>query len=596
MAIAPRFRSGGRRKLARLAAILLCMLGSRAGAQSPPGPWQSGASLHQEARAPDDPWNRGTPRGAVSAFLQAARDGRWDDAAAALDLPATAETDRVSRGPDVARKLKYLLDQHLWMDLDALSDAPEGDLEDGLPPSREFVGALEDSGDGRVLLERKAREDGVAVWRFSSGTLGRVPALYARSGPPKLVDALPALFVDVHFLDVALWQWTGMIALVVASWLVAWALARVVVRVVHPITTRSRSDLDDRLLALLVGPARLLIGVAVFRAGTLMLRLSVQASSFLHEATKFLVIAGVAWTALRIVDLLCSLARQHFTRRGQTGAAYLVPLGARAIKVVVLAITALATLDTFGFDVTALLAGLGVGGLAVALAAQKTVENVFGGISILVDQPVRPGDFCRFGDQVGTVEDVGLRSTRIRTLERTVVSVPNAEFSTLRLENFARRDRIRLLATVGLRYETTPDQLRHVIVQLRDLLIAHPKVLPDPLRVRLVNFGASSLDLELLAYVDTTNYDEFLAVREDIFLRIMAIVTDSGTGFAFPSTTTYWARDTGLDLERQRAAESAIATLRSEGRLPFPDPAPGASRAIESTLDWPPLGSATAAR
>lgn len=554
------------------------------------------AAGSEEQRTPEDPWNRGTPRSAVRSYLEAAREGQWTVAAAVLDLSSIPEPERATRGPVVARQLKYLLDHGLWIDLEALSDAPEGEIEDGLPVSREFLGRLERADDGRVYLERKPREDGVAIWRFSSGTVARVSRLYDQLGPPRLINSLPSLFTDVHFLDIALWQWAGLIALVVISWLIAWAGASVVVRLLQPLASRSRSDLDDRLLALLVGPARLLIAVAAFNAGLLLLRLSVPASAFLRETTKFLVIAGVAWTALRVVELLGSLTREHFTRHGKTGAAYLVPLGARAIKVAVFVITVLATLDTFGFDVTAILAGLGVGGLAVALAAQKTVENIFGGVSILVDQPVRPGDFCRFGEQVGTVEDIGLRSTRIRTLERTVVSVPNAEFSTLQLENFAKRDRVRLLTTVGLRYETTPDQLRYVISELRGMLIAHPKVLPDPLRVRLVNLGAYSIDLELFAYVDTTDYNEFLAVREDIYLRVMDIVARGGTGFAFPSSTTYWARDSGLDRERQGAVESEVAALRAEGRLQFPDHSSEETRAIDGTLDWPPRGSATVAR
>jgi MscS family membrane protein len=554
------------------------------------------AAVPAQQLAPEDPWNRGTPRSAVRSYLEAARDGRWSEAVAVLDLSAVPAVERATRGVTIARELKYLLDHGLWIDLEALSDAPAGELDDGLPASREFVGRLQQSGDARVYLERRPREDGVAIWMISAGTVARVPALYAELGPPRLTDHLPAMFTDVHFLEVALWQWAGLIALAVVAWLVAWAAAGVIVRLVQPLTSRSRSDFDDRLLGLLVGPARLLIAVAAFNAGVLLLRLSVPATGFLREATKFLLIAGVAWTALRFVELLGAVTRERFTRHGKTGAAYLVPLGARAVKVAVLVLTALATLDTFGFDVTAILAGLGVGGLAVALAAQKTVENIFGGVSILVDQPVRPGDFCRFGDQVGTVEDIGLRSTRIRTLERTVVSVPNADFSTLRLENFAPRDRIRLLTTVGLRYETTPDQLRYVISELRAMLIAHPRILPDPLRVRLVNLAAYSIDLELFAYVDSSDYNDFLAVREDIFLRIIDIVTRGGTGFAFPSSTTYWARDGGLDSERQRAVESEVAALRAEGRLQFPDHGPEARRAIDGTLDWPPRGSAQGAR
>jgi MscS family membrane protein len=234
----------------------------------------------------------------------------------------------------------------------------------------------------------------------------------------------------------------------------------------------------------------------------------------------------------------------------------MVPIGRTALKVLVLLFAVLASLQNVGVNVTGLLAGLGIGGLALALAAQKTVENLFGGVSVILDQPVRVGDFCRFGDRLGTVEEVGLRSTRVRTLDRTVVSIPNAEFSALQLENFSRRDRIWLHATLGLRYETTADQLRHVLAEVHRLLREDPRVDPEPARIRFVGFGAYSLDCEVFAYIRTADYGEFLAIREDLLLRIMDIVAASGTSFAFPSQTLYVGADPGLDTARSRAAEA----------------------------------------
>ncbi len=252
----------------------------------------------------------------------------------------------------------------------------------------------------------------------------------------------------------------------------------------------------------------------------------------------------------------------------------------------------LAILQNVGLNVTGILAGLGIGGLAVALAAQKTVENLFGGVTLILDQPVRVGDFCRFGDRVGTVEEVGLRSTRIRTLDRTVVSIPNGHFASLELENFTVRDRMWLHPTIGVRYETTSDQLRHLLVEIRRMLYAHPRVDSRPARIRFVNFGAYSLDLEIFAYVLTSDYDEFLAIREDIYLRIMDIVDRSGTGFAFPSQTTYFARDPGLDTAKQEAAQAQVAAWREQDALYLPDFPPSAVADLRETLDYPPRGSA----
>jgi len=263
---------------------------------------------------------------------------------------------------------------------------------------------------------------------------------------------------------------------------------------------------------------------------------------------------------------------------------------------VIVGLAFLAVLQNIGINVTGILAGLGIGGLAVALAAQKTVENLFGGVTLILDQPVRVGDFCRFGDRVGTVEEVGLRSTRVRTLDRTVVSIPNGHFSSLELENFTLRDRIWLNTTLGLRYETTPDQLRHVLVEIRRMLYAHPRIDSEPARIRFASFGAYSLDLEIFAYVRTSDYEEFLAVREDVYLRIMDIVAESGTGFAFPSQTTYFARDTGLDEAKRRTAEAQVRAWREQGSLCLPDFPPETVKALDRTLDYPARGAAVGRR
>jgi MscS family membrane protein len=201
------------------------------------------------------------------------------------------------------------------------------------------------------------------------------------------------------------------------------------------------------------------------------------------------------------------------------------------------------------------------------------------------------GDFCRFGDRVGTVEAIGLRSTRIRTLDRTLVSIPNAEFSQIHLENFAMRDQIRLFTMIGLRYETTPEQLRYCLARLREMLLAHPMITPDPARVRFVGFGAYSLDLELFAYARTADWNEFLEVREDVYLRIMDIVREAGTGFAFPSQTMYVGRDEGLDESRTRLAQERVEQWREKGELPFPQFPDEFRRRVADSLDWPPEGS-----
>ena len=534
-----------------------------------------------------------TPRGAMLAYLTAARSGDFAAAARYMDLSPVDASARKRQGPRLARRLKIVLDRELWVDPAELSTDPGGHRDDGLPARRDRVGSIAtDEGEVAITLDRVRSPEGQRVWVISASTVARIPDLYATVGWGRLVDWLPDTFFRSEIFDVQLWQWLALLCLVFVAYALSWVLVRLgFVALVRPLTARSATDLDDRLLELAAGPLRLAVAILLFSLGVISLELSPAAETFFVAACKVLSVAAVAWLLLRLIDVVGELTERRLVQRGQATALSLVPLGRKGVKLAVLLLAGLAALDSFGFDVTALIAGLGVGGLAVALAAQKTLENLFGGATLLADRPVRVGDFCRFGDKVGTVEEIGLRSTRVRTLDRTLVTVPNAEFSTLQLENFAARDRILFRPTLGLRYETTPDQLRYVLVEVRRMLYAHPKVDPDPARVRFVSFGASSLDLEVYAYVRTRDWDEYLQISEDLNLRIMDIVADAGTGFAFPSTTTYVAKDDGLDDDRSRAAEAAVARWRDDGELYVPSFPEEQVRKLSRTLPWPPDGA-----
>jgi len=199
----------------------------------------------------------------------------------------------------------------------------------------------------------------------------------------------------------------------------------------------------------------------------------------------------------------------------------------------------LVLLSYLNFNVNAALAGLGVGGIAIALAAQKTLENVIGGISIIADQVVRVGDFLKIGGTVGTIEEIGLRSTRIRTLDRSVVSIPNGQISNDRLEDLSGRDKFWLHPVLSLRYETTAAQMRAALAGIRRLLLDDSRVEQDSVRVRFLSFGSSSLDVEVFAYISAGDFSDFLAIQEELLLRMMDAIQAAGTRMALPSQTTY---------------------------------------------------------
>ena len=246
-------------------------------------------------------------------------------------------------------------------------------------------------------------------------------------------------------------------------------------------------------------------------------------------------------------------------------------------------------LSKLGVPLAAVIASLGVGGVAFALAAGPTLQNLIAGITLYLDKPVRVGQFCQFGDVLGTVESVGLRSVRIRRWGGNLLSIPNAQFIEQQLDNYADARNIWIRERLRMRHETTPQQLAYVLAKIREMLFAHPKILLP--RVRLIGLGDDALTVEVLCYTDTGVWAEWHAIREDLFLRVLEIVDASGTRLALPSKTVYYARDGALDEERRRAAEEQVRDWIASGELPFPDMTQERIEALAGTLDFPPEGS-----
>lgn len=255
---------------------------------------------------------------------------------------------------------------------------------------------------------------------------------------------------------------------------------------------------------------------------------------FIERALGLIFSLAIAWAGTVVVDLLAKRWHSHLDPRVQAVSYSVLPLGRQVFKLSLFLVAILGVLSAWGYNTSTILAGLGVGGLAVALAAQKTIENLFGGISVIGDRPVLVGDVCHFGDRTGTVMHIGLRSTRIRTPDRTIISVPNGQFSSMALENISGRDKIWFHPTLNLRRDTTSDQLLQVLSSFRDILTGHPKVETGKIPVRFIGVGAYSLDVEVVAYVTTSDYDEFLALQQELLLKMLQAVEHAGTALAVP--------------------------------------------------------------
>jgi MscS family membrane protein len=538
--------------------------------------------------APADPLGRETPSGTVYGFLHLAQDGNYQ---AAADYLQMATSRRQSQGAVLAEKLKVLMDRAFVTGLRRLSTSPEGNPEYG-EPDQQTIGTFS-SGDAEVpvVLVRVNDPNSGKIWLFSAETLSKVPELYDNTKAHQVETRLPPSLVRNTFLGMPLWQWLALLAAMPLAFAIGWAM---VLLLAMPrrlwIKFRNRPNLHS--YSRLSTPLLISFSAIAHRVIAAYLGLPLLPRLYYYRIIGVLISIGFFWFLLRAATLTMQRLRTHAISAGRSGTGTLVVLGERLVKVLLLIAAVLATLGILGFNLTTVLAGLGIGGIAVAFAAQKTLENLFGGVSVLADEVIRVGDFCRFGDRVGTVEDISLRSTRIRTLERTELSIPNGALATMNIENFTRRDKFLFNPTLAIRAETSADQLRYLLAEVRRMLYEHPKVESDSARIRLAGVDKGVLSLEIFSYIITRDQAEFSAICEDVWLRMMEIVGNSGSGFAGPSQTVHFSRDSGLDKEKAVAAEQQVQQWRDQHQLPFPDFAPADKSAFRGSIVYPPPESA----
>jgi MscS family membrane protein len=522
------------RRWSRVASALVCVLGISFSvhAEVP----SSGAGGPPKS---EDPLHRDSPQSSVVAFLEACHARNYTLAWRYMDLRKLPADQRLKEGPALARQLTEILDRDAQFDVASLSPKPAGDPDDGLAPNREAIDSFRSNSQTLSLqMERVTLRSGYSVWLFASDSVELIPQLSRITSDSPIEKHLPTPLVTWQLMDMPIWRWIALallgLALVVLSrWLTQWALM-----LAEPALKRVAPRLSRSLLEGFAGPLRLLLSVAVFRAGMEWIGPSALLRLVLSRGLTLLLFLGFAWLGIVLIDLALRRLRTALEAKHQSFSYSVLPLVSRVLKITVLLLTITAVLANWGYNTTTIMAGLGVGGLAIALAAQKTIENLFGGVAVISDRPVSVGDFCRFGDRSGTVEDIGLRSTRIRTPDRTLVSVPNAQFSSMILENFNKRDKMLFHFTFNLRRDTTPDQVRTLLDAITKILGDHTQVEAGALPVRFIGVGTYSLDLEVFAYILTRDGNKFLEIQQELLLRILDEVEVAGTTLALPTQTS----------------------------------------------------------
>lgn len=477
-----------------------------------------------------------SPRASLGKFLNHCRDGNYSDAATYLVL----DEGHRDQGPKIAERLGVVLDAYLWIDLEEISDEVGGDRDDGLSSRVEQVGEIPTK-DGKREPVRMAYDASSGRWKFTRSTIGRVDGWFGGLRHGWLVEHLPPALLVPGPRGLLYWQWIALPLLLLVAIPLGIFLSRVTRWFLSRIVRRTASTWDDELLKRYHSPVTTIWAIVAVYALVPFVQLLSPAEQFIHRVLQVGFYFVFFWMMWRTIDVLRHATGQSRWVVNHLAFRALLPLTARVAKVAVFALGAIALLSQLGYPITSLVAGLGIGGLALALAAQKTVENLFGAFSIGADQPFVEGDFVKIEDFVGTVEAIGLRSTRIRTLDRTIITMPNGKLADMRLESFSVRDRMRLSTILGLVYETTPAQMRAVLEGLERVLRNHPKIWPDAVVVRFQSFGESSLNIEVMAWFQTADWSEFQLIRQDVLLQFMDVVKDEGSDFAFPTRTLHLA-------------------------------------------------------
>ena len=481
-------------------------------------------------QVPYDRLNRGTPRGSAMSLAELMKQGEQAIVMDFLDMRQVPK-HIADEGPELIRKLRIVADRIFWMGPENLSIEPRGHLDDGLPSYRDRVATINTpDGPVEILMQRvPGDKKGDYIWKVSNRTVMEIPRLYELYGYGELGDKLSKLLPEFRGLAFQPWQMVILIGILLVAYLIAWILTGLIILFLN----RSKSLRSERLQSFFKGPIRFMILVIIFRNYFYLTAPSLKVNALFEARTLYII--AFMWLVMGCVNLFVARLAERMAQNGNSNASLMLRPAARVIKGVIVLIAIMAWLENMGFSISTLLAGLGVGSIAVALAAQKSIENLIGAVTLYSAQPIRVGDFCRFGDFVGTIEEIGLRATKVRTLANTVIDIPNASLSNMEIENISQRQKILYRHTIRLRSDSTPSQVREVLENISRLLSQHASVDPVPARVRFKEFGKYSLDLEVFAYLKTTDYNEFLQIAEELNLQVIESIIKAGTSLAFPA-------------------------------------------------------------
>jgi len=551
-------------------------------------------TVEESAEVPEDSLGRRTPQGTVNGFIKAIGEQNYLRASQYFVLSKRSYRKTAER-IRIAKTFQQLLDQGGNVSPSSIiSNKETGRTDDDLAQGVDLVGNI---AAGKIVaplyVENQSDDNEPALWLFSAETVESVRSADIKVEKTFLDRVLPPVLLERKFGNVPIGHWAVVVVMTIVSYLLSRMLIFIFIFFIKKVWKKAESEKGNAIIEAFSLPVHMYLTVLIFVAFTQRMGISIivrQRFSIIIITIGIVAFLILLW---RITDFLSLYARSRMTRKGRISAVSVVLFLSRATKVAIVCIGIIAILGIIGVDVTAGLAALGIGGIALALGAQKTIENFVGSVSLIADQPLRVGDYCRIDDIKGTVESIGMRSTTLRTAARTIVTIPNGQLSASKIENYAHRDRFLFNPILNFRMQTTPDQMRYLLVELRSLLYAHPGIINlPPVVVRFTGITADALKVEVTSYIEAVNFDISQEIQEDLLLRMMDIIEKSGTSLAYPSQTLYMARDTPPSDEKSEAVSGIVAKWKENNELQLPGFDPKRVEELKDSIQYPEQGSA----
>ena len=495
------------------------------------------ASSSSATQTPQDTYGRDTPRGTVQGFIQTLAKSDWMLASRYVDLNNNKDPSGTLRALKSALDTGGRINEQLQ-----ISNDPAGNLDDKLAPNLDKIGEINppnaDKESIDILLQRVKQSNGTSIWLISQQTLQEIASISLVTEPTLVEQYIPKKWLDKDIKGYSLGHIGAVIVLIIATYLLCLLISQILYMIFAKIYMATHADKDKQfpLDGRVVVPAAMVLTALIIKEAMLLVGINLVVRNLASSLADILSWVSLVWLILRILDLIFKRAENYASNNHHPERLSVLNLMRKVVKVILIAIATIVILGNLGYDLTTGIAALGIGGIALALGAQKTIENLVGSVSVVADQPVNVGDYCRFGTQEGTVEDIGIRSTRLRTTDRTVVTIPNGNFSSMSIENVTKRDMFHFSQVFYISRDSDIDKLREFIEQAQIYITNHPDTNSVWNQVRISGTQQDAYIVEVRCYLNVKGVMDFNQKQTDMILKIAELMKDIGLKNALPTS------------------------------------------------------------